>query len=203
MASLSPLSPLDSTQPPDTQSIALGAAAIRNLTANLDEMLSQLFDSNFNFLTGCISAPLLGVGAVTAPALSPGAVTAPALSPGAVTTPTIAAGAVTPVQLSFLVPKVNYGTYDGSNSASVTVAGLPFAPQLVLVTGGSAQHACGMAFLTEASGGAAPVHALFLSAAILAPYYNAVNFNADGFTINSSNFVFSQAGVVHSYVALG
>ncbi len=195
------LSPLDSTQPPDSQSVALGAQAIRTLTANLDEMLGQIFDSNFNFLTGWITPAILGSGAVTPPALAPGAVTAPAIAPAAVTTPAIAPGAVTPTQLSFLIPKINYGTYAGSNSVAAVVAGLPFAPQVVLITGGPTVSGCGIAFLTEAPTLTGPIHSLFTD--FNSPYANAITFTASGFTINTSNFYLNQGGVNHSYVALG
>lgn len=168
-------------------------------------ILSKLPDGVFTadtagrakFASGFVNSGLLDPaivfpdGSVTQNAIAAQAVGTTELENLAATIPKVGAG----------VAKIAIGTYNGSNSAAVSVSGLAFTPTFVVLTAGGSSNRVGIAFKQEAGGNPGPIHSLWDNGNVGSPGSTAITWNSDGFTINASNFSFSTNGTIHSYLA--
>jgi hypothetical protein len=151
------------------------------------------------FATGFVNGAMIDPGLV----LPVGIITTANIADGAVTATQIGALAATIAKVGAGVAKIAIGSYAGSNSVSASVTGVAFAPDFVLLVGGSTSNQVGVSFRNEISGGASPIHTIGSSEAIVFPDSTALQWTSDGFVVVPTNYTFNRGSRTHAYLALG
>lgn len=182
---------------------AIDSNHIKTSAIILPKLLDGVFTADApgraKFAAGFVNSALLDP-AITFPT---GSVNEAALAALSVSTGKIQDGAVTLAKLvSTGLAKIAIGSYTGSDSVSVAVTGLSFAPDFLFLVGGKTSHKTGVSFKAEATADVGPVHDLWDSSTVGVTDSTAIQWTADGFIVVPFNHDFNDAGKNHQYLAL-
>ena len=151
-------------------------------------------------ITTALLAAASAAAQLTVPTAS---VNTAAIQNQAVGTSQIAPAAITSALLaSGLIKGVTVGTYAGVASGSISVSSLPFAPKVLFIVDTS-HSGIGMAFLSEVSGGASPIHESWNPDTTSAGFpVNTVQWASNGFTIVTPATHFAYNLHTYTFLAL-
>lgn len=151
-------------------------------------------------ITTELLAAASAIAQITVPTAS---VNTAAIAGTAIGTNQIAPHAITAALLaSGLVTGIAVGTYGGAATGSPTVSSLPFAPKVLFFVD-TTHSGIGMAFFSEVSGGASPIHEGWNPDTTTAGVpVNTVQWTSDGFTIVTPATHFAFNGHTYTFLAL-
>ena len=169
-------------------------------TALLDTNAVGPSQINPTAITTALLAAASAISQLTVPTAS---VNTAAIAGAAVGTNQIAPNAITAALLaSGLVKGIAVGTYAGAATGSPTVSSLPFAPKVLFFVD-TTHSGIGMAFFSEVSGGASPIHEGWNPDTTTAGVpVNTVQWTSDGFTIVTPATHFAFNGHTYTFLAI-
>ena len=169
-------------------------------TALLDTNAVGPSQINPTAITTALLAAASEISQLTVPTAS---VNTAAIAGAAVGTSQIAPNAITAALLaSGLVKGIAVGTYPGAATGSPTVSDLPFAPKVLFFVD-TTHSGIGMAFFSEVSGGASPIHEGWNPDTTTAGVpVNTVQWTSDGFTNVTPATHFAFNGHTYTFLAI-